>query len=367
MKKKLLATVTAVVVATASLVMTVPSSAAEIKVDSLVKPGEWYEFDVTRDGKEMTFGMDFSKKTKVYYEIRNNYDTQATGSLTVTIENDQLKEEKVFKGEDCYVKDRMSKYESYRASYVKDNPLPSNRSIALDSIDKFLNWTYNDASMSIGDAAVNTMHTYLLKKVFPVKNKESFTASAGDVAVIRLKGDTKGDSFRVRFSCDEDNLLNTDHFYSPTGSILLKKGNTLDLSKKGAKYYSSNGRIAYLDEDGIVHALSTGRTTVTVKTSKKVYTYELWVYDKIKPKVSKTKDIYEQYGDFHQAVPINMKKGETLDLAITGIVETHSVRSSDSKIVKVTQGGSITARKKGTATVTLKIDDFTWKYKITVK
>ena len=363
--KKMIASVLAVSVMTACSAVT--AAADTIEVDSFVKPGIWYEFEMTSDSTSKMFGIDFTHKTDFSYEIRNNYDTEAVGNLTVTIDDGDSVTSEVYAGKDCYVAPKAYNYKKYASSILKKVKLSDSVFAKLDTYEEYISPDNRSGYSTFNQMQVNGFVKQMDKKLYPKPAGKSLKVRGNDRLLITLKGDTKGDTFRIRFNCEEDAILNTDHYYPATGALLLKKGSTLDLYKKGAKYFASDATIASINSKGQVRANKTGRTTVTVKTKSKAYTYDLLIYDLIKPVKSYTNDTLPKLHYFHHAVPINMKVGDALDVALLDIFEECTVHSTDTKIASITSKGQITAKKRGTATITVKIDYCTWKYKINIR
>ncbi|MCD8396131.1 MAG: Ig-like domain-containing protein [Lachnospiraceae bacterium] len=66
------------------------------------------------------------------------------------------------------------------------------------------------------------------------------------------------------------------------------------------------------------------------------------------------------------ATSATLIKGQTLTLEITGTDSTVTWKSSKASIAKVNSKGKVTAKKKGTATITATVDGVKYKCKITV-
>ena len=153
----------------------------------------------------------------------------------------------------------------------------------------------------------------------------------------------------------------------PTMFLLVGTSQAIKLTLKpknatvSPSYSSANSGIASVDADGVVTAHSPGMTKITVKAGGKTQTFSVstGTIPATAVRLNKTKG--------------SIKRGNSLQLIATIQPETTSPMtihwsSSDEKIAKVSQEGIVTARKKGTVTITA----MTWNglkatCKITVK
>lgn len=140
------------------------------------------------------------------------------------------------------------------------------------------------------------------------------------------------------------------------GSVTVNVGESLRLvprfaEKKGwtvKKWKSSKKSVAAVDGDGVVTAKKAGKATVTITTkNKKKATITIKVVDPKAPKKVKL--------DRKSAT---LKKGETLQLVATlspsGAESRLSWKSGNRKVAAVDENGLVTAKKKGTAVITVK-------------
>ena len=118
------------------------------------------------------------------------------------------------------------------------------------------------------------------------------------------------------------------------------------------KWSTSNKKIVTVDKKGKVTAKKKGSAKVTAKVGKKSYTCKVTI--KVKPKLNKTK--------------LTLITGEKYQLKLSN-VKASSVKwlTSNKKIVTVDKKGKVTAKKKGSATITVKAEGKSYKCKITVK
>lgn len=126
-------------------------------------------------------------------------------------------------------------------------------------------------------------------------------------------------------------------------SIIRANGTTYTLKVKGtkkkAKWYSSNKKVATVNKYGNVTAVGKGTATITAKVRSKKYKCTVKV---VKPKINKTSK--------------TIVKGKTYDLKISGTSSKVTWSSSNKSVAKVSSKGKVTAVKKGTATIKAKVN-----------
>ncbi len=133
---------------------------------------------------------------------------------------------------------------------------------------------------------------------------------------------------------------------------------------KAVKWTSSKAKIATVDNKGVVKAKGVGTAKITVtsqaNTAKKATITVKVSKKQVKNKVLKLK-----------ATKKTLKKGKTYTVAIKSMTKktTDAVtyKSSKKSAVSVDKFGVVTAKKKGTATITVKCGKKSAKLKITVK
>ncbi len=136
-------------------------------------------------------------------------------------------------------------------------------------------------------------------------------------------------------------------------------------TNKNVVFESSDKKIASVDANGLIKAKKVGSTTVTVTTEDGRYT--------AKCKVKVTKQIKVTGVKLNKTFK-KLKKGKTYQLKAVvkpsnATIKTVTYKSSNKKVATVSSNGLVTAKKKGTATITVKTKDgkYTAKCKITVK
>ncbi len=123
---------------------------------------------------------------------------------------------------------------------------------------------------------------------------------------------------------------------------------------KAVSYSSSNKRVATVSATGKITAKAPGITTITVKAkdgSGKVATCKV----KVNKVVVKNRQLTLKKGQSMQLRPAINKNSKVM------------YASNNRTIVRVTHGGKITARKKGTATITIETSSTIERVKVTVR
>lgn len=114
-------------------------------------------------------------------------------------------------------------------------------------------------------------------------------------------------------------------------------------------YKSSNIAVAMVNSVGKVTALKKGTATITVTNNGITKKVKINVKN---PYLNKTK--------------VSIRKGKTFNLKITGKVGTAKFSTSNKKVATVSSAGKITAKKTGSATISVKTNGITLKCKVTV-
>lgn len=137
-------------------------------------------------------------------------------------------------------------------------------------------------------------------------------------------------------------------------SVTLIKGQSTTLKVKGtkkkAKWTTSDKSIASVSQKGKVVAKKAGTATITATIGTQKYTCQVTVQT---PKLSTTK--------------LTLVKGEKATLKLNGTNQAITWKSSNKKVAAVSKSGLITAKKKGTATITATVLKKKYKCKIIVK
>ena len=120
-----------------------------------------------------------------------------------------------------------------------------------------------------------------------------------------------------------------------------------------AKFTSSNKKVATVNSKGVITGKKAGKTVITVKVGK--YTKKLTVTVK-KPSFKLVKS------------SANLKKGKKVTIASKAAPAAKvTYKTSNKKVATVNSKGVVTAKKKGTAKITVKCNGITKTFKVTVK
>lgn len=121
-------------------------------------------------------------------------------------------------------------------------------------------------------------------------------------------------------------------------------------TKKKVKWSSDNKKVATVNSKGKVTAKKKGKATITAKVGNKKYKCKITVES---PSINKTK--------------VTIKQGETYTLKVKDTSRKITWTSSNKKVATVNSKGKVSAKKKGTATITAKVGSKKIKCKVTVK
>lgn len=137
-------------------------------------------------------------------------------------------------------------------------------------------------------------------------------------------------------------------------SVSLPKGGSTQLSVSGTSkkvtWKSNNTGVATVNSKGKVSAKKAGKATITAKVNGKTY--------KCTVKVVSFKS---------NASAITMTKGKTYSIKITGTSNKVTYKSKKTAIATVTAKGKVTAKKKGSTTITVKAGKETLSIPVTVE
>lgn len=140
----------------------------------------------------------------------------------------------------------------------------------------------------------------------------------------------------------------------------LKPVVTPSNSQEKVTYKSSNTKIATVSSTGVITAKKVGKVTITVQSGKQKATVTLTV--KKAPALKAIKNVPTKK---------TITKGKTYTLKPqlypSGAIAKITYTTSNKSIATVDSKGKITAKKKGTAVITVKAGKFTTKCKVTVK
>lgn len=137
-------------------------------------------------------------------------------------------------------------------------------------------------------------------------------------------------------------------------SVTLIKGQSTTLkitgTKKKAKWSTNKKSVVTVSQNGKIVAKKKGTATITAKIGKKKYTCKVSVQT---PKMSASK--------------VTLIKGENTQLKLNGTDQKITWKSSNKNIASVNKNGKVTAKKKGTVTITATVLKKKYTCKVTVK
>lgn len=118
-------------------------------------------------------------------------------------------------------------------------------------------------------------------------------------------------------------------------------------------FKSSNKKVATVNSKGVITGKKAGKAVITVKVGK--YTKKLTVKVK-KPSFKLVKS------------SVKLKKGKKTTIRVKAApVSKVTYKTSNKKVATVNSKGVVTAKKKGTAKITVKCNGITRTFKVTVK
>ena len=118
------------------------------------------------------------------------------------------------------------------------------------------------------------------------------------------------------------------------------------------KWSSSDSKVLKIDKDGKVHAVATGKATITATAkdgSGVVATKEITVYQPV-TKLTPSKKSITMFAGQSRTLKVKVSPAKASDKSLTW-------KSSKNSVATVDQNGVVTAKKKGTATITATAKD----------
>jgi len=143
-------------------------------------------------------------------------------------------------------------------------------------------------------------------------------------------------------------------------SLTLKEGKTYSLSVTGTsqkiKWTSDDKKIAKVSSSGVVTAVKAGTTTIIAKVGSKTLKCKVIVEEQTKVTLNK------------KNLTLANGKSFTLEATITPKTQKKVVwKSSNTSIISVNKNGKVSAKKAGTATITVTVDGVSASCKVTVE
>lgn len=138
------------------------------------------------------------------------------------------------------------------------------------------------------------------------------------------------------------------------GSVYVKGRTTVKATVKNGKgkttYKSNNTRVAKVSSTGVVTGVKKGIAVITVTNNRVSRTFKVTVKN---PTLNKT--------------TLNLKAKKNYTLKVQGKIGKVTFKSSNTKVATVNAKGKVVAKKKGNATITVKVNGITLKCKVKVK
>ena len=188
------------------------------------------------------------------------------------------------------------------------------------------------------------------------------TAKAAGTATITAALGSKSATYTVTVKAAETptktpEVVKTTGITATVGQVYVGKKATIKVTKENvtgtAKFKTNNKKVATVNAKGVVTGKKAGKAkiTVTVGKYKKVLTVKVK-----KPSFKLAKS------------SAKIKKGKTTTIKVKAApVSKVTYKSSNKKVATVTKKGVVKGKKKGTATITVKCNGITRKFKVTVK
>lgn len=195
--------------------------------------------------------------------------------------------------------------------------------------------------------------TSMNPKIASVTRKGLVKGLKAGIAVIQVSNGSQTQQFPVTVRVPNMN-------YS---SVRLKEGGTWQLSLSGLKasWSSGNKKVAVVSSDGFIRAKNPGNITITARYAGYSYTCKLTVF----------KDLSIRKLTLNR-LALNLFSGSRFRLKLTVapsrlqyLAKNAMWRSSNSNVVRVS-GGTVTAVRPGTATVTVKLQGITMACQVSV-
>ncbi len=210
------------------------------------------------------------------------------------------------------------------------------------------------------------------EKVATVSEDGTVTAKAVGTVTITATAGTKSATCTVTVKTAEQKVATPTPTVKPTATptpvvtpgitakvaqVYVGKKATIKVTKTKvtgtAKFTSSNKKVATVSKKGVITGKKAGKTVITVKVGK--YTKKLTVTVK-KPSFKLVKS------------SAKLKKGQKVTITSKAAPAAKVIyKTSNKKVATVNSKGVVTAKKKGTAKITVKCNGITRTFKVTVK
>ncbi|MGN1127243.1 MAG: Ig domain-containing protein, partial [Ruminococcus sp.] len=267
-------------------------------------------------------------------EIKNTSSTTQTETLTTIPITEFSSETETFPTTETTV-----------PTSIVTNPPVKNTTVKLTKNSAYL---YVKGTTNINPIVKNGVGATTYKSnntsVASVDSKGRVTALKAGTAKIAVTNNNISQIFTVTVKNPSLNKKSVNLYVQQSTNIKIigKIGN--------ATFSSNNKKVATVDKYGKVTAKAKGNATISVKTNGVTLKCNVYVKN---PKINSTKK--------------TLKVKQSFNLKITGGVGKASFVSGNKKVATVNNNGKITAKKKGTATITVTTNGIKLKCKVTVK
>lgn len=229
---------------------------------------------------------------------------------------------------------------------------------AIANLEK-LSLTVSPASgtLYVGGTATISAQTNIKGNITWKSSDESVATVANGVVTAKKAGTATITASISGRTATYNVTVKTPGITAKVAQVYVGKKATVSVTKDGvtgtAKFKSSNTKVATVNSKGVVTGKKAGtaKITVTVGNYKKVLTVKVK-----KPTFSLAKS------------SAKLKKGKKVTIKVKAApVSKVTYKTSNKKVATVNSKGVVTAKKKGTATITVKCNGITKKFKVTVK
>lgn len=264
--RKVVSLILSAVIAVAALA--VPASAELVESTGkivYVKANKSYTYTVDEKCTPITFVLSTDTEASVYTEM----SATGTGQLTRTIATTSYHDTVAMSTATLGINYKTA-YAELLAEYDTTGEIKSYMPTYYDFLTK-------DA-VALSDEAYSTFYK-MWYELPPTEQNVTYNVAASTPVRITYKGDTPGDSFKFKFNTS-DKLTQHEVLGPTTPYVTLKKGATLSIYQKSAKYSTSNKKVATVSAKGIITAKGAGTCYITAKLNGKNYIYPIRVYTK---------------------------------------------------------------------------------------
>ena len=229
---------------------------------------------------------------------------------------------------------------------------------ALANLEK-LSLTVSPAkgTLYVGGTAKLTVNTNIKGSITWKSSNDSVATVADGVVTAKKAGTATITASASGRTATYTVTVKTPGITAKIDQVYVGKKATVAVTKDGvsgtASYKSSNTKVAAVSKAGVVTGKKAGTAKITVTVGK--YTKVLTVKVK-KPSFSLAK------------ASAKLKKGQKVTIKTKAApVSKVTFKTSNKKVATVNSKGVVTAKKKGTATITVKCNGITKTFKVTVK